>query len=692
MDRQICNPEDSTLTPRAVTRLCLVGVLALGAAFCLDASFAVGQTSAVAPLQASASVNGSTYRIANSVIEGTISVRDGHLTGLRVTDLVRRHSVALRDPFQVTLAGGSALKASALHLVASPIIETLNPTSSSTREAEHAGGKQLCADLEAGPQVAARWCLVLRDGSAYMRQSLQLQAREEPAPIDIVTLLDFTDAGAHVAGTVAGSPVVEDGAFFAFEHPMAKSTVADGHVLASLHRVLPLQAGQSVTYSSVVGFNDQGQQRRTFLAYLERERIHPYRTFLTYNSWYDLAFGERYTEAGALQRVGMFGEELARKRHVQLDSFLFDDGWDNPGSLWQFNADFPKGMAEVSAKTAAFGAGVGMWVSPWGGYDEAKKARIAYGRAHGYEIVKDGYALSGPRYYDAFEKVCLDLVRSYGVNQFKVDGTGNADQVFPGSAYDSDFDAAIHLMGRLREQKPDLFINLTTGTYPSPFWLEYADSIWRGGEDHSFDGVGSWRQKWITYRDGQTYKNIVEGGPLYPLNSLMLHSIIYGQKAEHLGNEPTEPHSADKDFADEVWSFFGSGTDLQELYITPSLLNAGNWDALADAARWSRENSDTLRDTHWIGGDPAKLQAYGWAAWTPKKTILVLRNPSDHAQSFAVDAGAVFELPKGAARGFRLRDARHGVGSGKQPQLQAGEPYMVLLAPFEVRVFEGTPE
>ena len=71
-------------------------------------------------------------------------------------------------------------------------------------------------------------------------------------------------------------------------------------------------------------------------------------------------------------------------------------------------------------------------------------------------------------------------MKKYGVNQFKFDGTGNVDTVVKGSAFDSDFDAAIHLISDLREVKPDLYINLTTGTYPSPFWLMYADSIWRG--------------------------------------------------------------------------------------------------------------------------------------------------------------------------------------------------------------------
>jgi zinc protease len=71
------------------------------------------------------------------------------------------------------------------------------------------------------------------------------------------------------------------------------------------------------------------------------------------------------------------------------------------------------------------------------------------------------------------------------VNQFKFDGTGNVDSVFAGSRFDSDFSAMIHLIGELRGAKPDLFVNLTTGTWPSPFWVMHADSIWRGGDDDS---------------------------------------------------------------------------------------------------------------------------------------------------------------------------------------------------------------
>ena len=57
--------------------------------------------------------------------------------------------------------------------------------------------------------------------------------------------------------------------------------------------------------------------RRDFLAYLERERAHPYRTFLHYNSWYDLGYNTPYDQAGALDRVNAFGRELEQKRGVE---------------------------------------------------------------------------------------------------------------------------------------------------------------------------------------------------------------------------------------------------------------------------------------------------------------------------------------------------------------------------------------
>jgi hypothetical protein len=257
--------------------------------------------------------------------------------------------------------------------------------------------------------------------------------------------------------------------------------------------------------------------------------------------------------------------------------------------------------------------------------------------------------------------------------------------VVKGSAFSSDFDAAIHLIGDLRKLKPDLYINLTTGTYPSPFWLFYADSIWRGGDDTEFAGVGSSRERWITYRDADTYYEIVKAGRLFPLNSLMLHGIVYAQKAPHLSTDPGG------DFRSEVRSYFGSGTQLQELYITPSLLTEANWDDLAEAAKWSRRNAATLKDTHWVGGDPRWLSVYGWASWSPQKGILTLRNPSDKPQDIAVDIQQAFELPANAVQHYSAHSPWSEDSAQPSIDLHAGAPFTFHLAPFQVVTLEALP-
>jgi hypothetical protein len=93
---------------------------------------------------------------------------------------------------------------------------------------------------------------------------------------------------------------------------------------------------------------------------------------------------------------------------------------------------------------------------------------------------------------------------------------------------------------------------------------------------------------------------VVRVGPLFPLNSLMHHGIIYARKAQGLNTDPGN------DFADEVRSYFASGTGLQEMHVSPDLLSEQNWDDLAAAAKWARTNAAVLRDSHWIGGDPAR--------------------------------------------------------------------------------------
>jgi hypothetical protein len=432
-----------------------------------------------------------------------------------------------------------------------------------------------------------------------------------------------------------------------------------------------------------VGITPASQLRRGFLAYLEHERAHPYRPFLHYNSWYDIAWVSRkYDEAESLDVIRQFGDELVDKRGVKLDSFLFDDGWDNNRTLWEFHDGFPHGFTPLKNEAEKYHADVGVWLSPFGGYLETKAQRLLYGRQFGFETNTSGFSLAGPKYFQRFQDICLQMIQQYGVNQFKFDGLAASGRAAAGGLT-RDGDAMLRLVNALHRARPDIFINQTTGTWPSPFWLLSVDATWRGGMDHSFAGKGSWCQRWMTYRDAQTYENVVRHAPLYPLNSIMLHGIIYATNADHL------KAMSDADFASQVRSYFGSGTQLQELYLTPRLLNQKNWDDLAEAAKWSRASADVLVDTHWVGGNPVKNEVYGWASWTPQKAVLVLRNPDSQPASFTADAAMLFELPSSKVeRSFDMHSPWQDDARLPALKIRTGEPHTFRLQPFEVLSLE----
>ena len=657
------------------TRLPLFTVLLLSSTFALTS-----------PVPQSAGT-GDTVTLSSTAIAATWSIKDGSLRWQNLRNFFTGETLAFTgDVFDLVPKEGPVLHSSDLKIDGKPIVEVIPSALITSKAADRVPGNQLRILLrDPAGKFEVAFKATVREGANYIREELTIHPTGQPLALSQVILVDVTAAGVAASGHARGSPVTANTWFFGFEHPLSECRVRDERATCWLSRELPVRAGQSVVYAAVFGATHPGQMRRDFLSYLEMERAHPYRTFLHYNSWYDLGFFDRYSEKDAVAVVQKFGEELSTKRGVKLDSFLFDDGWDDPTTLWHFNPGFPNGLTKVSEAAGRFGAAPGIWLSPWGGYDGPKEKRIASAQAQGFETNEAGLALSGPKYYRYFRDTCMEMIEKYGVNQFKFDGTGNANEVIKGSEFDSDFDAAIHLIGELRIKKPDIYINLTTGTYPSPFWLLYADSIWRGGEDHSFAGVGSNRQRWITYRDSQIYRWVVEEGPLFPMNSLMLHGMIYARYAERLGSDPNH------DFADEVHSYFGTGTQLQEMYITPTLLSSQDWDVLAEAAKWSRDNASVLKDSHWIGGDPARLEVYGFAAWSPQKAILTLRNPSDQAQDFTSTLGTLLDLPTDAPSYLTARSPWKQDISKPALNLDAKGHQVFHLKPFEVLTLELQP-
>lgn len=638
----------------------------------------------LSPSSSLVSLDATAGTFGNDVVHLSWHREGGRMTSPVFIDNVHRRTIPLFALFRIDLEDGTALSSADLDLVDSPHQEILAPRPDAARAAERLPGTAIVARfVDPAGRFTVRWVLEQRAGSPYLRQTIGVMPGRAPLRLKDVALFEArTDTG-EVAGDVRGSPVIIDDAYFGIENPLSDSLVFNGRSRLTLPQTLPVPTGHELTVSAIGGIVRHGQMRRDFQLYVEKERAHPYRPFLNYNSWYDIGYFTPYTQKDADDRIRHVGDELVRKRGVVLNSFLFDDGWDDRSGQWHFSADFPQGFRPLCALASSYGAAPGVWLSPWGGYSRPKEQRVTAGRKAGLEIQAGGLDLSGSRYFSVFHKAVMTLLTEDCVNQFKFDGTGNADHVSPGSVFNSDFDAAIHLIADIYRTRPDTFINLTTGTYPSPFWLRTADSIWRGGEDDLLRGVGTRRQRWITYRDSDTYHNVVVRAPLFPLNSLMLHGIIYAQKNQRLNDDPGH------DFPDEVHSFFATGTDEQELYVTPDLLKAGDWDVIAETAKWARANSEVLKDSHWVGGDPGRLEPYGWAAWTPQKAFLTLRNPDQRSRGILIDLRHVMELPEGAPTHYAV----HAMWkkSSSPAVLDADRPTVIGLAPFEVMTLELTP-
>lgn len=452
-----------------------------------------------------------------------------------------------------------------------------------------------------------------------------------------------------------------------------------------VNRVDTLTPGKIISEWSVMGVAPAGQKRRAFLYYLERERARPYHQFLHYNCWWDITDdgASSFTSEQLLERMHAWNEKFIKPYQVQLQSFVFDDGWDDLSHVWHFSPEkFPHGFAPQAELCRKMASGIGVWMSPFGGYLDNKRRRIASAQAEGSETNDKGLSLAGPKYYNRFLERALDMLDHYKVNYFKFDGFGGSEE-----KYLSDMEAGARLIRTLRRHSPDVYINITVGSWPSPFWLKYADCIWRGSGDLHMAGKGSTTQRFMTYRDGTVFNNLVRQAPYYPLNSIMTVGIAYA----NLGHPATCINDNIDDFKDMVWSFMGGGSSLQELYISHDRMKAEFWSILAEAAKWSKSNKEILKDTHWIGGSPINLQVYGFASWSPYKSIITLRNPDDKTVQFKFVLAEVLEMPVAYRGAYLVKNGGPADSDRLALETDSLQPVCITLAPFETRILEVFP-
>lgn len=489
----------------------------------------------------------------------------------------------------------------------------------------------------------------------------------------------------YVNGSVVSSPIIAGSFFMIPKEPFMNTYAYEGTTNLNVELKNPITPNAKQNYTTYFGtFPETNQLRRSVNKFIDAIRPRAYKPYLHYNSWMDIGYFTPYSEKDVLTRMDEWNKEFISSRDVHLDAFLLDDGWDDLTGRWLFGSAFKDGFGKVRDEAKKINSSVGLWLSPWGGYNKPRDERVSHAKEYGFETVDGKFALSGNKYYSSFDERIKYLIKNEHITSFKLDGMGNANSHIQGSHFASDFDASVNLLDDMRSTNKNLFINLTTGTYASPSWLFYADSIWRQGDDINLYGPGTNVQQWITYRDAETYRSIVSKGPLFPLNSLMYHGIV-SAKHSYYG---LEKRQTDRDFSDQVWSYFATGTQLQELYITPEMLNNNKWDTLASAVKWSHKNTNILVDTHWIGGNPTNLEVYGWASWDKKKSVFALRNPSDKPQTYYLNLDKDLEIPNGNSDRFKIKFI---YGENKTIESDYDSPKVITLDPFQLVVLEATP-
>ena len=483
------------------------------------------------------------------------------------------------------------------------------------------------------------------------------------------------------------------------------TTVPDNLVRGTWVRKTNLRPEEPWKVNSVIGMFAPGQQRRSFLSYIEREKPVPYRTMVHYNDWYEVGIvlhdhldpRKRTSEKISLGILNTWKKELYEKRGVKIDAYVIDDGWDDFNSLWDFHVGFPNGFAKVNEVAKTMDCGLGTWLGPVGGYSTSKSMRIAnWNRTHPDNQITS-FELSNPIYFNAFIERCKYMVKNYDMRYFKFDGISTKFHAKgPGALEDAE--GILRVLAALREARPDIYINTTVGTWASPFWFFHADSIWR--QENDFDQVGNMgdaRDRWITYRDRLVHEVFVTGAPLFPINALMTHGTIITKNGP-----PRVMSKAPANCVKEMRTAFTCGSGLQEIYVDSDLMAQEGgilWDELAQCIAWARRNADVLVDTHWVGGNPWDKQKkdgdiYGWASWNMSKCTLSVRNSSKYEKTLKSTLRQILDVPPGVKGTVTLRSSF--ADQTKLPimdtPIDVDAPIEITLKPFDVVAMEGVCE
>ena len=454
--------------------------------------------------------------------------------------------------------------------------------------------------------------------------------------------------GYHIS---LGQPFFADSFFFGCEFPATenriKNTVGEivyysGKSASDISRipVTVVGSGKSKNFFDV---------RTAFFDYIDAIAL-PCRFRLQYNSWYDgmleieeKKIGKTFSEvSAAFEKYGV----------PKPDAYTVDDGWnDYKAPFWSFNEKFPERLENVSSLTKEIGSSLGLWLGPRGGYNNQTVAfaKRIQKRKHGsFNPVSRDICVADKTYQKNVKAFLSENILRLDLSYLKLDGFclkpcnrkrhnhivgGNNGMYTVTEMWEGWIEVFKQLRSLRTSQGKELFINMTCYVNPSPWWLQYVNSLWlQNSGDIGFSSAyktSGQADSEITYRDSRYYDFVVKRRFFTPLRYIYNHEPIYGKSAG--------VSYSDGEF--EKYLMFNAcrGQSLNELHLSCSMMSDKKWEILSKVLNWQKENYEILKNAVFAGSDPEKDNAYAYCSFTPDgRGIIAVRNPSDRETKFSL--------------------------------------------------------
>ena len=416
------------------------------------------------------------------------------------------------------------------------------------------------------------------------------------------------------------------------------------------------QSGKMITWDAVVGAarsTDYQVVQSDFYEYIE--------TIATktgfrqqFNSWYDNM--KDITDSNIQESFNEIEKGFTQYGVNPLDSYVVDDGWTNYSSFWDFDRSankFPNELYNSSSQVNKMGSNFGLWLGPRGGYGtERQIANYIANNNLGSRNENSGNDInvSDGRYLDKLvNDIFVDYQNKFDINYWKLDGmllepstnSSNAHTTTDKLCTISEtYERWTDMFETMRKNRPDLWINMTSYANPSPWHVQWVNSVWMqntGDTGYSNKFNSSHEEQMLTFRDGDYYEFFTNNQWQLPNKYFYNHDPVYAKTAHNVPGGPGRQIEYTTDeLRNHLYMLGTRGTAFWEYYYSPSMFDDEKWQVNAEAANWIEDNFDILQKSKMFGGDPENGDVYGYSCWNGNQGIVSIRNPKNVEQTYTL--------------------------------------------------------